>query len=60
MRLGVGELLVILGILLLIFGAKRLPELGRALGQSLREFQRGARGNDDKSSDGEKPSNKDT
>ena len=46
MRLGWGEILVILALLLLIFGAKRLPELGRSLGQSIREFQRAVTGKD--------------
>ena len=47
-RIGVGELLVVLAIVLLVVGARRLPELGRALGQALREFQqalKGRRGN---------------
>jgi sec-independent protein translocase protein TatA len=43
--LGVPELLVILVIVLLIFGAKRFPEIGRALGKSIREFK-GATGKD--------------
>ena len=45
-RIGFGELLVIAGVLLLLFGARRLPELGRSLGQALREFQRGLKGDD--------------
>lgn len=36
------EILVILVVALLIFGPKKLPELGRSLGQSIREFKRGA------------------
>jgi sec-independent protein translocase protein TatA len=37
--LGFGELVVIVIVLLLVFGAKRLPEIGKALGQSLGEFK---------------------
>lgn len=33
------ELLIILVALLLIFGAKRLPEMGRSLGKGMREFK---------------------
>ena len=35
------ELLVILGILLVLFGAKRLPDLARSLGKSVKELQQG-------------------
>lgn len=38
--LGLTELLVILLIILLLFGATKLPELARALGQSVREFRK--------------------
>jgi len=38
--IGLQELLLILLIALLVFGPKRLPELGRALGRALREFRR--------------------
>ena len=41
--LGVGELLIILAVLLLVFGAKRLPELGGALGKGIREFKSSVR-----------------
>jgi sec-independent protein translocase protein TatA len=37
-----GELLIILAILLLLFGAKRLPDLASSMGRSLREFRRSA------------------
>ncbi len=37
-----GELLLILAILLLLFGAKKLPELSRSIGQSARELKKSA------------------
>lgn len=42
--IGAQELLIILGILLLIFGGTRLPQLAKGLGASIREFKRGAAG----------------
>jgi sec-independent protein translocase protein TatA len=45
--LGVPELLVILVIVLLIFGAKRLPEIGRAFGKSVQEIKNATGGNKD-------------
>lgn len=44
MNLGFGELLVVFAIVLLIVGAKRLPEIGRSLGDAVREFQHALRG----------------
>ena len=38
--LGIGEVVMILLVLLLVFGARRLPELGGALGKGIREFKR--------------------
>ena len=43
-RIGLGELLVILAIVLLFVGGKRLPELARSLGEAVREFQRSMKG----------------
>ena len=40
--LGVPEMLVIAVIALIIFGPKRLPEMGKSVGQALREFKKGA------------------
>jgi sec-independent protein translocase protein TatA len=39
---GMPELLVILVIALIVFGPRRLPELGRSLGQTINEFKKGA------------------
>ena len=42
--IGMQELLIVLGILLLLFGGTRLPQLAKGLGTSIREFKRGAAG----------------
>ena len=41
MSLGMAEALIVLGIVLLFFGGKKIPELGRAIGQSLNNFKKG-------------------
>ena len=46
-NLGVPELLIILAIVLLIFGYSRLPQLGKGLGQSIRNFKQGLRSTSD-------------
>ena len=40
------ETLVILLVVLLLFGAKRIPEIGRALGEGIREFKKSLQGPD--------------
>ncbi|MBI4550112.1 MAG: twin-arginine translocase TatA/TatE family subunit [Candidatus Omnitrophica bacterium] len=40
------ELIVIFFVILLLFGAKRLPEIGRSLGKSLRDFKNALQGLD--------------
>ncbi len=40
--LGMGELLIIFFVILLLFGAKRLPELASGLGKGIREFKKAA------------------
>jgi sec-independent protein translocase protein TatA len=39
--LGTQELMLILAIALVLFGGSKIPELGRSLGQAIREFKRG-------------------
>lgn|GEM_PF-1121713 len=46
MRLGWTEILVVLGVILIFFGGKRLPDLGRSLGKALRGFKDGVDGKD--------------
>jgi sec-independent protein translocase protein TatA len=46
-QVGPLELVVVLGIVLLVFGPKRLPQAGRALGKSMREFKDSISGRDD-------------
>ena len=45
--IGFGELILILVILVVVFGAGRLPQIGDALGKAIRSFKRAATENDD-------------
>lgn len=38
-RIGTPELLVIFGLILVVFGPKKLPEIGRSFGKGLKEFR---------------------
>jgi sec-independent protein translocase protein TatA len=49
-NLGVPELLIIAGVIVLLFGARKLPEMARSLGKSAKAFKeetKGLRGEDD-------------
>jgi sec-independent protein translocase protein TatA len=48
---GPWELLIVLAVVLLIFGPRRLPQLGRSLGRGAREFRDSIRGRHDKTDD---------
>ena len=50
--LGVPELLLIFAIVIVIFGAGKLPQLGKGLGQGISNFREGLRGNDEKKNQG--------
>jgi sec-independent protein translocase protein TatA len=45
--IGTTELLVVLGIVVVIFGARRLPELGSGLGQAIKNFKKGLSAKDE-------------
>ncbi|PBC67820.1 MULTISPECIES: twin-arginine translocase TatA/TatE family subunit [Fibrobacter] len=46
MRIGVPELLLLLFLAILLLGARRIPELGAALGKALREFRKAEKDED--------------
>ena len=45
--LGVSELLVILAIVLILFGGRRLPEIGSGVGKAIKNFKAGLSGKDE-------------
>jgi len=45
--IGTTELLIVLGIVVVIFGARRLPELGAGVGKAIRNFKAGISGKDE-------------
>src|SRR2546428_8140980 len=56
--LGLPELLIIFAIVLVVFGASRLPQLGKGLGEGIANFRDGLRGRDEKKTiEGEKKPN---
>ena len=56
---GATELLIILGIVILIFGASRLPQLGAGLGEGIRNFRKSMRSITNPESDEAKAAKKD-
>jgi sec-independent protein translocase protein TatA len=57
MSLGPTEIILIIAVLLLLFGGRKIPELMRGLGQGMKEFKKASRGDDDvveKSADSKK------
>jgi sec-independent protein translocase protein TatA len=54
-QIGLPEVLIVLGIILVIFGPKRLPQLGRSLGSGMREFKDSITKRHDDEQDDERP-----
>jgi sec-independent protein translocase protein TatA len=50
------DLVIVLLIILLLFGAKKIPDLARSIGQSAREVRKGFNGDDDESKAAKKSS----
>ena len=46
-KLGMGELIVILLIVILLFGSSKLPQLGKGLGEGIRSFKKSFQGEDE-------------
>ncbi len=58
--LGTQELIIILAIIFLIFGAKRLPEIGSGLGKAIKNFKGGVKSIDEGSAEKTKEEPKDS
>ena len=46
-QIGTGEIVLIVAVLVLFFGSKKLPDLARSIGKSARELRKGLAGEDD-------------
>ena len=53
--LGMPELLVILGVAVLLFGGKKIPELAKGLGEGIRNFKTAIKGEPEKPDEPQKP-----
>ncbi|HKF14655.1 MAG TPA: twin-arginine translocase TatA/TatE family subunit [Gaiellaceae bacterium] len=53
--IGIWEIAILLLVALLVFGPKRLPEMGRSLGKGMREFKDSISGKDDDDDDDDEP-----
>ena len=59
MKLGWTEILLVVGLVLILFGPKRLPDLARSIGKSVTEFKKGLKNVTDEVKE-EEPKNPDT
>ena len=56
-RIGLTEIILIFLVILLFFGAKRLPEIGGAIGRAIKEFRKSLKGIEDDIQDAAKENN---
>ncbi len=52
-QIGAGEIILIVAVLLLFFGARKLPDLARSIGKSARELRKGLTGESEEDEDEE-------
>jgi len=57
-KLGVTEILLILAVVLIFFGGKKIPELMKGMGKGIKEFKDGMKGEDEDSKPGANSDNK--
>ena len=50
-KLGLPELVILLIIVFFLFGAKRLPEMGKGIGEGIKNFKKSMKGGDDRAND---------
>ncbi|MER3408936.1 MAG: twin-arginine translocase TatA/TatE family subunit [Thermoleophilia bacterium] len=55
MPIGPWELIILVLVILLVFGARRLPEIGRGLGKGMREFKDAVTGKEERAAQGHAP-----
>ena len=56
-KLGPTEIILIIAVVLLFFGGKKIPELMKGLGKGVKSFKDGMKGDDDESKPGNTPGN---
>lgn len=56
--LGPGELILLFVVILIVFGASRLPQIGSSLGKGLKNFRKGLKGEEDEEEDEDEGSKK--
>ncbi len=57
-NLGAGEIILILLVILILFGAKKIPELAKGIGKGMSEFKKGLRDVENEIKDADKDANK--